>query len=303
MSLLKLIRYQNLLLIILVQYLIHYALFVPFEVDVMLNDLGIALLSLATICIAAAGNIINDINDVENDLINKPHKVIIDKSISESKAYNWFFLFNVIGIGLGFYLSLMIGKNEFFAIFVLTSLLLYLYATTLKQYAVLGNLVISSLVALSILLAPIYDLLPAMMPQNRDAQLTFFKIVVDYAVFAFIINFIREIIKDIEDVDGDHKVGMQTLPIILGRERSRNVAFGLSLVPIWAVIYYLMTYLYQHQILIGYFLLFVIAPLVFASIKLFNAKSKKEFHRLSTVYKLVMLTGLLSIAIYPFVLK
>ena len=303
MALLHLIRYKNLLLIIIVQLLIHYALFLPFEVDAVLNNFGISLLVLATICIAAAGNIINDINDVETDLINKPNKVIVGKSITENKAYTWFILFNIIGIAIGFYLSLRVGKNQFFAIFVITSLLLYLYATTLKHYAIIGNLLVSGLVALSILVVPIFDLLPVMTVENQQAQLTFFKIVVDYALFALVINFVREVVKDIEDVDGDHKAGMQTLPILLGRDRAKHIAFFLSLLPIAGVIYYLSNYLYQQQILVAYFLVFVIAPLIYCSIKLFSAKRKEAFRRISLFYKIIMLMGLLSILLYPFVLR
>ena len=303
MPILKLIRYQNLILLALTQLLIHYALFRPFGVDLMLSDFGLVLLMLSTLCIAAAGNIINDINDVETDRINKPEKVIVGTSISESRAYNLFMALNVIGIGLGFYVSMKIGKNEFFAIFVITSLLLYLYATTIKPILIVSSLVVSALVALSIMLVPIFDLLPLMVPQNREAQLTFFRIAVDYAAFAFILNFVREIIKDIEDIDGDHKAQMQTLPIVLGRERAKNVAFILSLLPIVAVIYYLVTYLYQHQVLIGYFLIAVIAPLIYASTKLFSAKTKRQFHHISSIYKLAMLTGILSMLLYPLVLN
>ena len=85
-NILKLIRWKNLILIALVQLLIKYALFEPFGVSITLNSVGISVLILATLCLAAAGNIINDIYDVETDLVNKPDRVIVGKSISEKTA-------------------------------------------------------------------------------------------------------------------------------------------------------------------------------------------------------------------------
>ena len=303
MHILNLIRYKNLLLIVLIQLLIRFALFEPFQIDVKLNTLGFSLLILATLCIAAAGNIINDIYDIETDTVNKPDKVIVGKSISEKTAFNLFFILNIIGVGLGFYVSHLVGKSPFFPIFVIISAALYLYASFLKQTPVIGNIVISFLVAMSILIVGIFDLIPAITETNRATQITFFKILVDYAVFAFLINLVREMVKDIEDIDGDYKAQMNTLPIAIGRERAKHIAFVVSLLPIAAVIYYIVTYLYKQQIAIAYFLVLIIAPLVYASIKIFNATTKRNYHHISTIYKIVMLFGMLSLLLYPFILK
>lgn len=303
MHILNLIRYKNLLLIILVQLLIRFALFEPFQIDVKLNFLGYFLLILATICIAAAGNIINDIYDVETDTVNKPNRVVIGKSISEKTAFNLFLILNVIGVGIGFYLSHSVGKSPFFSIFVIISATLYVYASFLKRTPVIGNIVISLLVAMSILIVGIFDLLPTITEDNNATQITFFKILVDYAVFAFLINLVREMIKDIEDVDGDYNAQMNTLPIAIGRERAKHIAFIVSLLPIIAVIYFIVTYLYKQQIAIGYFLVFILAPLVYTTIKLYSATLKKELHHISVVYKIIMLLGMLSLLLYPLILK
>ncbi|HEX9827893.1 MAG TPA: geranylgeranylglycerol-phosphate geranylgeranyltransferase [Flavobacteriaceae bacterium] len=300
---LNLIRWKNLLMIALVQVLIKYALLVPFGVITALNGFGFSLLVLATLCIAAAGNIINDIYDVETDLVNKPNQVIVGKTISEKKANNLFIAFNVIGVGLGFYVSNLVGKNGFFAIFVIISALLYVYASYLKQILVIGNIVISILVALSIIIVGLFELLPVITPENQTVQLTYFKIILDYALFAFLINLVRELAKDIEDIDGDHKAGMNTLPIAIGRDRASKVLFALSLMPLFAVVYYMITYLYKQPIAIGYFLIFVVAPLIYIAIKSFNAETKKDVRHISKILKLVMLLGMLSLLLFPFILK
>ncbi len=291
------------MLIVLVQLIIRFALFEPFQIDVKLNVLGYSLLILATVCIAAAGNIINDIYDIETDTVNKPDKVIVGKYISEKTAFNLFFILNVIGVGLGFYLSHSVGKSPFFSIFVIISATLYVYASFLKQIPVIGNIVISILVAMSILIVGVFDVLPAITESNRATQITIFKILIDYAVFAFLINLVREMIKDIEDVDGDYNAQMNTLPIVIGRERAKYIAFVFGLLPIAVVIYYLVTYLYKQQIVIGYFLVFIIAPLIYATIKIYSATSKNQFHHISIVYKIVMLLGMLSLLLYPIILK
>ncbi len=110
-------------------------------------------------------------------------------------------------------------------------------------------------------------------------------------------------IKDIEDVDGDHKSGMNTLPIAIGRDRARNIAFVISFIPILGLIYYLSNYLYQQTILVIYFLLFIGGPLIFASIKIFQAKSKKDYKFISNVLKLILFFGMLSMLLYPLILN
>lgn len=302
MSILKLIRWKNLLLIALTQVLIKYALLEPFASTTTLSNFEFFLLVLSSVCLAAAGNIINDIHDIEIDRINKPEKVIVGKAISEKTAYNLFFALNIIGVSIGFYLAMAINKGPFFSIFAIISILLYIYSSFLKQMLLVGNLVVSVLVAFTILLVGLFELLPAITKMNQSTQFTFFKILFDYSVFAFMINFLREIVKDIEDVDGDYKEGIQSLPIVLGRERAAKIAFLLSFIPLAAIVYYTVTYLYHQQLAAGYFLMFLIAPMIYVSIKLFNAETKKQFHHISKVLKLVMLFGILSLLLYKFIL-
>lgn len=301
-SILILIRWKNLLMIALVQLLVKYALLEPFGVETSLDALGICLLIVATVCIAAGGNVINDINDIETDFINKPDKIIVGHSISEKTAYNLFIILNLVGVGLGFYLSHSVHKAPFFIIFVLISALLYIYATHLKRTLLIGNLVISILVAMSVLIVGVFELLPEMTPLNRQTQIMFFKVIFDYALFAFIINLLREIAKDIEDIDGDYKAGMNTLPIAIGRERAKNVLSVLNFIPLAGIIFYVISDLYKQQIVVLYFLVLVIAPLIYIGIKTFSANSKKDFHHLSNMYKLVMLFGMLSLLLYKYVI-
>ncbi len=297
---LKLIRWKNLLMIAIVQLLIKYALLKPFGVATSLDGIGIGLLVLATLCIAAAGNIINDIHDVETDKINRPSKVIIGVSISEKAAHNAFILLNIIGVLIGFYLSHSIGKSPFFSIFVVISALLYIYASYLKGVILIGNILISLLVASSLLIVGLFELTPTLTRLNRDIQLSFFRVILDYALFAFGVNLLREIAKDIEDIDGDYKSALQTLPIVLGRERCKYLLIVLNFIVLGSILYYLVIEVYKHLVAVIYFLLFVIGPLLYICLKLFGAKSKAHFHHISNSYKLVMLFGMLSLLLYKY---
>jgi 4-hydroxybenzoate polyprenyltransferase len=306
MNLLRLIRYKNLFMIAFIQCIIKYVFFeLPqfknANLTTALDTAAFTSLVLATICIAAAGNIINDIYDVVTDSINKPNKVIVGKSISEDMANNLFMSFTVIGIILGVYATWDIDKNSYATIFLIVSALLYWYATSLKQTILFGNILVSLLVGLSILIVGVFEISPMITPDSRDAYLFMFKFLIDYAIFAFLINLVRELVKDLEDVDGDHKASYNTLPIAIGRDRANKVAFGVCVLTIMVIVYYVITYLFENQYLLLYFIFLIVGPLSYCAIKLLSAKTKAHYTQLSTVLKVTMVLGMCSILLLKFV--
>lgn len=298
----NLVRLPNLLMIVITQVLVKYSFFAPFKVETSLGHFDFALLVLAMVCLAAAGNIINDIYDLRADLINKPHKVVVEKKISEKAAFNAFMILNILGVGLGFYLSNLVGKPAFTALFIMPSAFLYIYATQLKSSVLVGNIVISIMVAMVIVMVGIFDLVPAITPENRSTQKVIFMILVDYGIFAFLINLLREMIKDQEDIQGDYNAGYNTLPILLGRERAKLVIFTTAFIPLGALIYYLYHYLFMSRPAMLYMLGLVVAPLLYFLIKLVFAKNKQHYKHLSSVLKFILVTGIFSIGLYRFVL-
>jgi 4-hydroxybenzoate polyprenyltransferase len=218
-------------------------------------------------------------------------------------AYNLYVALNIIGVGIGFYLSNVIEKPSFSAVFIVIAATLYIYATNLKQNLLIGNIIVALLISFSIILVGIFDLYPVTNDGNRQQMGLIFSILLDFALFAFIITFIREIVKDIEDMDGDYNSGMSTLPILLGKDRTSKVVFGLTFIPIILLILYVNTNLLEIQWVMNYALLFVLAPLLYFLIKIWNAKSKKDFNHLSLILKLVMLFGILSIVVITLNMK
>ncbi|SMO32810.1 4-hydroxybenzoate polyprenyltransferase [Flavobacterium resistens] len=287
------------------QVLFRYAFLKQQNIPLALADWQYGLLILSTVLLAAAGYVINDIFDVATDSINKPNNVIIGKGISEARAYNIYIGLNITGVAIGFYLSNVILRPSFATVFILIASLLYFYSTSLKQIMILGNFIVALLLALSVIIIGIFDLFPATNAENQAQMASLFSILIDYALFAFMINFIREIVKDIEDVNGDYNQGMNTLPIAIGISRAAKIALGFAIIPFVLSLLYINTYFMQNKLYIAtlYSFAFVLAPLLYFIVKIYTAKTQKEFHHLSTVLKLILLFGILSILVITLNIK
>ncbi|GIZ07711.1 prenyltransferase [Flavobacterium sp. UMI-01] len=283
----------------LMQLLFRYGFLKLQNIPLALNDWQYGLLILSTTLIAAAGYIINNIIDQETDATNKPHKQIVGSKITETNAYTYYITLNSIGVAIGFYLANSIGKPNFAAIFIIIAASLYLYATSFKQMTLIGNLIVALLLAVSVLIIGIFDLYPVITHENQKVMGSLFSILLDYAFFAFIINLIREIVKDLEDINGDYNQGMKTLPIILGIKRTTTMVFALSFIPIVALVFYIKNYLlaYNLWVTLFYFSVFILAPLLLFAITIITAQTQKEFHNLSQLLKGILFFGIFSILI------
>ncbi|TDE07225.1 geranylgeranylglycerol-phosphate geranylgeranyltransferase [Flavobacterium sandaracinum] len=303
MKFLKLIRYQNLLMLAFMQLIFRYGFFKIQNVSLALADWQYGLLILSTVLIAAGGYVINNIFDQDTDQINKPNSVIVGKNISETQAYNFYIGLTVTGVAIGFYLSNVIAKPGFASLFILIASALYLYASSLKQMMLIGNIIVALLLSFSVVIIGVFDLYPATGIDNQQEMRIFFSILLDYAIFAFMINLLREIVKDIEDTDGDYNQGMNTLPIAIGKSRTGKIVFGLSFIPLLFIVFYINKYLFNLLFVTLYMLLFVVGPLLFFTVKMWSATTKKEFHFLSILLKWILLFGILSVVIISLNLK
>ena len=279
------------------QLIFRYGFFKFQNIPLALADWQYGLLVLSTILLAAGGYVINNIFDQETDSDNKPNDVIVGRSISETQAYNLYFTLTVSGVALGFYLSNVIQKPGFASIFILIAATLYLYASSLKQMLLIGNIVVAFLLSFSVIIIGIFDLYPATVLENQQQMKIFFSILLDFAVFAFMINILREMIKDIEDMDGDYNQGMNTLPIAIGKLRTCKIIFVLSFIPILVILFYINKYLLYLLWVTIYMLIFVCGPLLLFTVKMIKANTKKDFQFLSLLLKWILLFGILSVVI------
>ena len=250
---------------------------------------------LACVCIAAGGNVINDVYDVPIDTINKPDKVIIGKFISEKKAVFFYMALTIVGVALGFVVANHVGRPGLAAIFIVVAALLYFYASFGKSIVLLNNIWIAALVAFGVLIVLIFDVYPVIIRTERAPYVVASRLIFHYAVFAFILNWIREIVKDVEDINGDQNGGISTLPIAIGRSRSLSTIFMMGVVTSLLVLYYTYVKFYQNAFLSGYFLIAVVAPLIYFCIRAWQAETPKDYRLLSLLLKGIMFTGVLSL--------
>ena len=290
-------RGKNLLMILLIQLLLKYILFEKFNLTLSLDNFHFALLVLSTILIALAGYIINDINDIKADKINKPLKVFAGKLLSMQKADTLFLIFNFVGLLLGYYISYSLDKISFFAIFIIASLLSYLYSIKLKKMVFTKNLIVSFLVFLGIFIVGLYDIVPSTSAYNNQGQLDVFNLVLKISVFAFLLTLLREIVKDIEDVEGDKKAGIKSLPIVLSIHKTKIIIYGIAILTLASIDYFAIN-LYKSNTIASLYLLIVVSlPLLYFMVKLYGSKSKLEFHKLSKLLKIIMILGMLTILV------
>ena len=301
-SFLKLIRYKNLLMVLLTMVLTKYALIESFLKETYLSNLDFTILALSVVLITAGGYIINDIYDIETDKINKPNKVFINVTISKKNAWRNYFLLTFLGLILGVYLSFINEKLILSFIFIGTVLSLFFYSKYLKKNILIGNLLVSVLVGLSIFILILFEIHnhsenPKVNVANVFKILFPFWLVIGYSFFAILTTFIREIIKDIEDIDGDLKLKAKTLPIVIGRKRASKVSFLFSCI-LLVFLLMVLQFIQNNYIFLGYGIGFLLLPLGSFLYKLWFAKSKKDFSKLSNLMKVIMLFGILSMLLF-----
>lgn len=295
----RLVRWPNLVFILLTQLLFAYCIMQPIfavaGVTPNLQGTNLLLLCLSYACIAGAGNIINDYFDVNIDLINKPRKVIIGKYIHRHWAIACHTTLSVGGIAIGFYLDSTTSIHLLGLWNIVCVSLLFLYSILLKRKPVSGNVLVAILCAWSILVITWSESVP--MIQNRQvlntgkiSRFTFL-----YAGFAFVITLVREVIKDMEDIEGDRKLGCRTMPIVWGMNAAK-VFVAVWLVVIIGILAIVQFYVLQFHWFssAAYCIVLIIAPLVYIFRLLLQANGPKDYHKISSLVKWVMLTGILS---------
>ena len=291
----RLIRFPNLLIIALSQLLIRYCLILPaFRAEYFitgnfpqhLSDINFFLLMLSSLLLASAGYIINDYFDIHIDETNRPGKNIVGKKISKKNAKNIYFLLSLAGICIGFYLSIKIERPSFGFIHLFTAASLWMYSSYYKRKLLSGNIIVSILCALSLLIVGLYE------PEfyRNIIYLTW------YAILAFLTTLIREIIKDMEDIDGDKMSQCKTLPIILGIPRTKLIVQLLIVLTLAYVAWVLKTNFYANKVLsVWYLLAFLSIPFIALSYLIFTANEKKDFYFAGLYSKILIVAGILTI--------
>jgi 4-hydroxybenzoate polyprenyltransferase len=303
----KLIRWLNLVFIALTQVLFYYFI-LPFVYrdkyveEATFSQSNFFLLLIASVCIAAGGYIINDYFDLNIDMVNKPSKLIIDKHIKRRWAIVFHILLSSIGLLLSIYVGYKMG-NFYVPFFNLVAIgALWFYSTILKRKLLIGNILISLLTAWVIMVIAVAEYkyhYPRTIAAGDYATPRLLKLSFLYAGFAFIISLIREVVKDMEDMEGDAKYGCKTMPLVWGVPVAKVFTAVWVVVLIGAIVI-LQFYVFQlgWWASVFYSIILIIVPLIWVLKKLYTAQTSGQFHQLSSAIKFIMLSGILSMVFF-----
>lgn len=301
----RLIRFQNLIIMALTMILVKWCLIdtlLGFENIIPAFSLpAFILLTVSTLLIASGGYVVNDYLDADIDEINKAKTMVIGKSISKNAAWNLYIVLCIGGLVAAVYPAYESGNINFVLIQIISAGLLWFYSYSYKRQLLIGNLVISVLSALVVFLPAYYE---AMAEKNVYQQISInFFYVNAFTAFAFLTTFSREIIKDMEDMEGDKSVGCRTFPIVAGIVPAKILAVFFSIL-VMAAVGYIQYSQYESQDYISllYFLVAVQLPSALLTYKTATAKHKTDFRIASRLSKLVMIGGILSMLVFKYTL-
>lgn len=305
----KLIRWPNLVFIIITQLLFYFCVYAPMLSSNLFPHISLLyLLIAASVCIAAAGYIINDYFDIQIDAINKPERVVVNKIIKRRWAIVWHWVLSSIGIFFSFFVSYKLHVWFIFIVNVLCVISLWFYSTTFKKKLLIGNVCIALLTAWVILEmylfvgANIFSFSNFEKLDDTFNVRRFFKFTMLYVGFSFVSTLIREVVKDLEDMEGDRKYDCKTMPITWGVPASKVFIAVWILVAVAALfVIQLYAWLSGWWFVALYILVLILIPFVFLLVKLVKAYSISHYNLLSGIVKLIMLSGILSMLILKFV--
>lgn len=303
----KLVRWPNLVFIGLSQWMFSKAILQPIFQDAgivpNITDGYLWPLMLSYMLIGAGGNIINDYFDLNIDQINKPDKVIVDRFISRRGAIVLHIVTSLLSLAIAFYIGRQANALQLLPANFACIVLSFIYSLSLKKRLLYGNLMMAFLLSWVIMAVTFCELdhLPFLGGRPIPNAQKLIRYTILYAGFAFIVNLIREVVKDIEDVGGDRKYGCRTLPIVWGTNAAKVFA-AVWIVALMAILTLMCLYAFflRWWLFPIYGILTIVFPLGMVLKGLHRAATPEDFHRISSLIKLVMLMGILSMGFFKF---
>lgn len=306
---LKLIRWPNLLLIVISMKLLLFFVISPvlgldwFEGG--MDVLEFSLLVLATLFIAIGGYLINDFSDMNADSVNKPGTNLVGGKFSVLMTNTLYWIFTIAGVLSGALLSYLLNQINYGLIFLFVAGLLWFYSQKYQCQPLVGNVVIAFLSALSFGLVWLFEFFAlsnnASIFTNVQSDFGMVnKLVLIYMGFAFLVSLFREIVKDIEDYKGDDRFGCRTFAVVYGKNMARILALIVSVVGLIASVWF-QFYFYTASLILLFAYFFLVDMLfIWCIYLLLKVDNKEDYAKLSTWIKVLMLVGILSMALFYF---
>lgn len=296
----RLMRWQNLLFLVFLMWVMERVCAEVLYANGFYEILPwwyLVVLIGASVGVAAGGYIINDYFDIKIDRINRADRLIVTQTISKDEAMWAYRIATGIGVVLGLVASWIVRSWALAVIFVFVPGLLWFYSSAYKRQFLLGNLIIALSAALPPLLLAIANVgwmdrhFAIIMPYLTWSKDIFYWMS-GFALFAFLLTWIREIVKDLQDQAGDRELECHTLPIVLG-EMWTKIILTILIIGTGCLIGYLA---FMLRAKVAYPLLIPCCLTVLLVCELFllwTAKITSDYRRAQLIVKLTMFVGIL----------
>ena len=294
MKYLKLIRFQNLVAMALIQFLIRYSLLIPAYVEnVVLVNIDFGLLVFSMLLIAAGGYVINDYFDIQVDTVN--NRVLVGRNIKRRVALILHVLFTFIGVTLGFYIAYSVGYTILGAILPITAYTLWMYSLKLKRKLFIGNFIIAKLSSVFTIFLALFEIVPNIY-HPRTPRLVALLCV--YALFAFICSLMHEIIKDLKSSIGDKTFNIKTLATEWGVTKTKEFLKWLSISLAFMVILVSFYEFSENLSALMYAATTIVSPLFLVNYWIYKAQNQDDYSKISKLNKFIIFTGILSLCFF-----
>ena len=276
-SMFSVVRGYNILVIVIAQYLTAiYILAHDKPLGEVLFDVKLLMLVLASATTIAAGYIINNFYDSEKDRINRPNKSQLDRLVSQNTKLSFYFVLNFSAVIMASYVSF--NAVLFFSFYIFG---IWLYSHKLKKRPFIGNLTSAMLTTLPFFAIFLYY-------KNFDS------VIFVHASFLFLVIFMRELTKDLENLKGDLLLNYKTIPIVFGEKTSKLILTILSALTTIPVYLLLTKYDIGHMDL--FFYLSLLLLLVYLLL-LWKSNTKTHYLILHNILKFIIVSGVFCIVL------
>ena len=302
----RLVRWSNLLFLAALIWLMEKWVTVPIldqaAFGEQLPGYILLLIMLATVFIAAGGYVINDYFDVKIDRINRPDELIVTRSISKPSAMRLSMVLSGTGIICGIAAAGMLRSWTLGILFVIIPGLLWFYSSSYKRLFMVGNLIIAFLAGVAPMVVAMANV--AILQLRYGTILAYTTLPHDiyawvggFALFAFLLTWIREIIKDMQDQMGDRELECHSMPVVWGEKWTKVFVTGLIVLTIALV-----GHLWYHvlpfpigwsSLSTRYIALGIVTPMICTLWLLWAAKIPSDYKTCQQVVKFTMLIGML----------
>lgn len=304
MDYINILRPKNLLLVAVSQVLIYVLyLYSILEKRITLDSELWILFILDTVIIAGSGYVINDIFDAKADMHNKIGKTYIGvNKISIRNAIIYYSILVLLGLGIAWYIAFHIDKIHLLFIYPIAVALLFLYSYIWKGSVLFGNVIVSIFCAFvpGIVLFAEIDNVILLRTQDPSVYRYYSFIFLGYISFAFFSTMVREIIKDIEDQEGDRIAGYHTLPIVYGEGVARLVAICMGVLLLLSYGFWVYPMIDNSLLAMSLVFLLLVFPTIVVLYKIARAKSILDYSQISSLIKMIMIVSLIVFLCIPF---